>query len=242
MDPELWPTVGLLAIRMTAIAVVQPLWRAGLGRAWLWVSGFVAVLLGVLAAPAAGPLGPSVAGLPSFAALAVWEVLLGLVIGALASLPSHAFLGAAALSAGVLRTPAGTFTGLSTALVLSAGLALGIHHGLIELLLATCSSFEVGQPLAWVSVHGEGLGPRLIGGLGGLIALGLAFATPVLLGQAVVRTLLGLVGSGHRGASWVDRGIRSWAAAAVSLLALGTSWAVFSASWTRALWPGGVAG
>lgn len=242
MDPELWPTAGLLAIRILAIAVLQPLWRAGFGRAWWWVSAFAAVLLGVLAAPSAGAVGPEAVGLTAFVALGVWEVLLGLVIGAFASLPAHAFMGAASVSAGALRIPTGTFTALSTALVLSAGMAVGIHHGLLELLLATCSAFEVGRPLAWASAHGAGLSGRLVGGLSGLLALGLAFATPVLLGQAVVRTLLGLVGSGHPGASWVDKGIRSWGAAAVSMLALGTSWAVFSASWTRALWPDGLAG
>lgn len=242
MGPELWPTAGLLAVRIMAVASVQPLWRAGLGRAWLWVSGSTAVLLAVLSAPVAGPLDVISPTVVTLGYLAVWEVLLGLVIGALAGLPAHAFIGASVASATVLRTPPRPFTALATALVLSVGLALGVHHGLLELLEATCSTFAVGRPTQWAALHASGLTERLVAGLSGLLALGLAFATPVLLAQAVVRTLLGLVGAGQAGAGWIDQGMRSWAAAAVSMLALGTSWAVFSASWARALWPSGFTG
>jgi type III secretory pathway component EscT len=235
---EVLGPLALVGVRLFAILRMQPLWRAALGAAWIPVAAGLAAVLGVVVVTRPDfAMTIVVASLPEWIALAALEFLLGTVIGALASLPGHALLGAAGVSAGLLRTSPRPFVALTVAIAMTAGLAGGLHHALVEVLTDGFRLLPPGLPATWIGGEPDRLLPALLVALDGMLVLGLCFAAPVLLTMATVRIGLGSVALGPAPAHAVVDGLDAWLALALALVALGASWAVYPHAWARALLP-----
>jgi type III secretory pathway component EscT len=233
MAVELAGPILLVAARLFAILRMQPLWSAALGASFIPVVAALSIVLAVTLAPALAM--PTVdVSWPTWIAFAVLEVVLGTIVGALASLPGHALLGASGTSAGLLRTPPRPFIALTVAIAMTAGLAAGLHHPLLGVLTDGFLVLPPARPDLWLA---HDLFPALLVALDGLLVLGLCFAAPVLLTMATVRVGLGTVALGPAPARAIVESLDAWIAAALALFALGASWAVYPDAWARALVP-----
>ena len=238
MAAELAGPLALVALRLFAILRMQPLWSAALGAVWIPVAAGLSMVLAlvVVTSPGVAPL-PDDTSLPTWIVLGGLELVLGTVIGAFASLPGHALLGAAATSATLLRTSPRPFVALTVAIAMTAALAAGLHHPLLEVLTDGVRVIPPGRPEAWLSSAHADLLPTLVVALDGLLVLGLCFAAPVLLTVATVRFGLGAIALGPSPARAVVDGLDAWVAVALALVALGASWAVYPHAWARAMLP-----
>ncbi len=239
MAAELAGPLALVALRLFAILRMQPLWSAALGAAWIPVAAGLSVVLGLVVVTSAGsaPLPDDDTSLPTWIVLGGLELVLGTVIGAFASLPGHALLGAAGTSASLLRTSPRPFVALTVAIAMTAALAAGLHHPLLEVLTDGVRVIPPGRPATWLSGAHADLLPASLVALDGLLVLGLCFAAPVLLTVATVRFGLGAIALGPSPARAVVDGLDAWVAVALALVALGASWAVYPHAWARAILP-----
>ncbi len=231
---ELGPMLLLVALRVFGVLRVQPVWRAGIGRMWLPVALILALLVALTSGGGAHSL--EGIGLADWVMLGLWEFVLGTLVGFIASLPGLALIGAMHKSAEILATPRAPMTALGVSLALVMALGLRLHEPAIQMLVGLAYAFPMGQPDLWF-VQLTRLEPALLVALPAITVLGLALVTPVLLSSAVMRLGLSALGRGPFPAQVVSEAIAPWAAAAVSLLALGASWAVYREVWASAILP-----
>ena len=230
----LLPGLALVVVRLWAVLRAQVLWRAAVGPLWPVLAAGLAVAMAPLVRPPALVPGPD----PGEWVLALGlELAAGTAWGIVVSLPANAVIGAGLSAARILRAPPRPLAALAVAVATATALALGLHHPLLEGLVASTEVLPVGDPSAAVALSGaEGL-TWAIRGATALTLLGLALATPVLLCAAVVDVALGAVAAGPRPAAAVVDPVRRWARAALALVALGASWAAYGEVWARAVLP-----
>jgi type III secretory pathway component EscT len=228
---------ALVAVRVFAIVRMQPLWSAALGAAWIPVAAALAGVLGIVVVTDPGFVAPADASLVVWVGLGVLELVLGTVIGALASLPGHALLGAAGASAQLLRTAPRPFVGLTVGISLTAGLTAGLHRPLIEVLTDSFRWLPAGVPSPWLSTPPVDLLGLLLAALDGLLVLGLALVTPALLTTAVARFGVAAMARGPSPSHALSGAFDAWLGVALALVALGASWAVYPHAWARAMLP-----
>lgn len=232
--------LALAWVRWFLVLAVAPMLRVGFGaRAW----SIAAVLAGVLA------LGDATLGLgelrllePSALIVAlVAEALLGAVLGVCLSLGAHAVLGAAAVPATLLRVPSGPWMALVAALVLGAGLELGLHHAALRGAAAVQGTFALGRPAAWVHEL-DAVGAALPRWCAGMTVVGLALATPALLVAAACELGAAAVARGPGAAAALAQASVATVRLGAVLVALGASWAIDDARWAGPAVPGLAAG
>lgn len=218
-----------LALRLLAILRAQTLWREVVGGPTWWaIAGALAAVLAAAWSPGRAAAVPWSLWLLG----ALFEVLLGAVLGALVSLPGEAALGAARQSSvalGLGRSRA--FAALHLALAGSLAAALALHRPLLTGLRSLATRWPVGDPGLWTidlelsvvvtSMHDATL-------------LALALATPVLLTAAIVELALAL-GAAFGPFAAPLTAARPVLVAAAALTALGAAWAVHPEAWLRAL-------
>ena len=223
--------VGLIAIRLFAILRLQPLWRSAVGVLWTPIALGLAVILAVtLAIPSDAVVG---AGYTTWPLLMAFEFLIGSVIGAFAGLPGFALIGAMGASARLLHARARPLVALGTVFGLSVGLQAQLHQPIVRILADFVHAFPPAAPQYWLS-HPQFV-PVLVGALDGLLALGLALATPVLICVAVVQVAALAIATGPKPAATLALTVRAWGGVSLALLALATSWSVYPESWARAM-------
>jgi flagellar biosynthesis protein FliR len=238
----------LAAARLWALLRLQILWRQILGPLWEPASAVLALVLAPLLAGGGGAEegATMVVFSADWSVALLLELALGGVMGALASLPGHALLGAVAASGRELGLACGregarsgalrAWTSLSVALVLAVGLASGLHQPLIEALRASAELWPVGAPNRWgPEISDPGVISATIFAAHDMTLLALALATPVLLSVAVVDLSSRAVGSGPMASGFLLEAMRPWFRLSLALLALGASWAAFPESWGAAL-------
>jgi flagellar biosynthesis protein FliR len=223
-------TFVLALARIVAIAWVQVLWRTAV-PAWGLVAVGLSAVLATLAPPHEVAL-PSTA--TALLVVAVLEVLLGLVIGLIATLPGYALLGATLASAWALRVPRGPLRSLGVCMALAVALGLGLHRPLVGALVETFVILPLGEPAVWLQVWVEQGFPLVLRGAHAMLVLALALATPVLLTAAVADTVTRLVSRGPGPVSVAFAPLEPWLRVAAGLLALGASWAAYGHVWARA--------
>lgn len=215
----------LLAVRVFAILRAQVLWRQAVGPLW-WV---IAAALAVLILPWTSVSLEGGAVLDPTSVVA--ELLLGTVLGIVASLPGWALHGSAQAMSTVLRVGTPALGGLLVALTLAFAMGMGLHHALLQAAVDTAQAWPLGQPAAWI----ERADAAVVARAGhALLVLALAFATPVLLVAAVVEVATGLVGRGPAGVTPPVQTTTAWLRAAAALVALGASWQAYGQVWAEA--------
>lgn len=245
MGPSLVVVWSWSALRVWAILRAQVLWRATVGPWWWLVAAGLAL---VLAPPAVGPRMASIdvsfghgflgVDLEAWILVGMCELLLGTVIGLIATLPGHALVGAAQAQSGLLGlTSVGSrgLVRLAIALVLVMALSLELHHPLLGGLLGTFAVFPVGRPEVWLALPPDGLATTAAMAAHGMTVLALAMLTPVLLGCLISDVVARLLGRGPGAADPVASALRPWLRVALALTALGASWAAYPGAWSRAL-------
>jgi flagellar biosynthesis protein FliR len=219
----------LALARLSAILWVQVLWRSVV-PAWGMVAVGLSATLAMLALPYGSPPVTSMTGLLGIVAL---EVLLGLVIGLLATLPGYALVGATSGSARVLRAPQGPLGALAVCLALAVALGLGLHRPLVSALLETLSLLPLGDPELWLRIWAE-RGPVLVvRGAHAMLVLTLALVTPVFLAAAMAGLVTRLVARGPGPVPVAFAVLELWLPAAAGILALGASWAAYGHVWAQ---------
>lgn len=220
-------TWALVSARLAAILWVQVLWRTavpGWGLAAVGLAGMLATLI----EPSAALAGSSMEGL---VVAAGFEVLLGLVIGLLATLPGYALVGATTMSASVLHAPKRPLVGLAVSLALAVALGIGLHRPLAGALLETFAIMPLAEPEAWLAVW-KATGPAtILRTAHAMLVLTLALATPVLLTAAVADLVTGLLARGPGPVAVAVAPLQPWLRTAAGILALGASWAAYGHAW-----------
>jgi type III secretory pathway component EscT len=233
------------ALRVWAILRAQVLWRATVGP-WWWL---VAAGLALVLAPAAVgqrmasidvPVGHDLSGvdLETWVLVGMSELLLGTIIGLLATLPGHALVGAMQVSNGLVGLGAVGSRGLvrlGVALVLAIALSLELHRPLLGGLLGTFAVLPVGRPGVWLAFPADGFAATVAMAAHSMTVLALALLTPVLLGCLVADIVARLLGRGPGAADPVAGALRPWLRVALALTALGASWAAYPEAWVRAV-------
>lgn len=220
----------LVAARLWALFRLQPAWRLLLGPWWDVVAAGLAAILALVPA-FVGTVGPSATTWTTLALLVLGELLVGTLMGMVASLPAYALIGAATGSAVVLRTPPKPVVALTVALVLAAGLSLGLHHPLITATLDTLVVVPIGEfgPDALRSLD-------LAGAAATMLVLALSLVTPALLAGVALEISARLIGRGPGPATAATQ-IAPWLRLAAAMTALGASWSAYVPAWTTALLP-----
>ena len=218
----------LATARLTAILWVQVLWRRAVPAWSLLALGLSMTLATLVPVAEPEPLGELVV-------LGAFEVLLGLVIGLLVTLPGHALLGAMGASALVLRTPVKPLARLCVSLTLASALGLGLHRPLLGTLLETFVVLPLAEPTQWIEHWvASGAGP-LVRAAHAMLVLALALATPVLLMAAVADLATRSIGRGPGPVAAVVAPLEVWLRAAGGIVALGASWAAYSHVWAESV-------
>ena len=229
------PGVGLLLglARLWPLLLMQVAWRRAAGTAWWWLSAALA-----LALAASSPTPP----LALVFDPGVWigELLVGLALGAVVSLPGLALLGAADTSARVLWPRGEGLELLPSTLVwgvAAVALASGLHRPVLMALTDLSRVVPVGSSPRILADGGA-----LADALAAAAVLGLALATPALLAAAVATTaarLLQEAGGAVEASGGAAGSAASWARAGAAMVALGASLAARGPDWAAALLPGG---
>ncbi len=224
--PLLWIVA---AARVFAAIGVHVLWRATLG-AWWWV---VAAGLALAMAPTLVGAVPSTLE-HGLAVSVVLELVLGAVLGLVASLPGYAVLGAAMASAAVLRTAPRPLLALYACLVLAIAMHLDLHQPVLLALRGSFDLFPAADVDGWATLAmTRGVDVLVRVGHTSLV-LALALATPVLLTSVVVDLATGLVAQAPAPIPQLAPVLRAAARGAAALVALGASWAAYAPAWARA--------
>lgn len=216
----------LLSVRVFAILRAQVLWRQAIGP-WWWI--VAAGLSGVVVLGAADGGGP---GLATVGVLDVaFELLLGTVLGIVASLPGWALVGAGAASGALLPAARSTLAGLFVALVLAIAMALHLHHALLSAALDTAVVWPLGEPRAWIAAADP---IHLARAAHAMLVLALALATPVLLVAAAVELALRIAGRGPAGSEPPAAAASVFLRSGAALVALGAAWQAYGRVWAEA--------
>lgn len=218
----------LLSVRLFAILRAQVLWRHAVGPLWWLVAAGLSGLVGLggLATPV-GAAPPHDVGILDV----VFELLLGTVLGIVASLPGFALVGAAAASAAPFGAAARSLAALFVILTLAIAMALGLHQALLRVALDTAAAFAVGEPHAWVA-RADAL--VLARAAHAMLVLALALATPVLLVAAIAEVCLRVVGRGPAGSESPSATSSAIVRGAAALVALGAAWQAYGRAWAEA--------
>ena len=219
--------IGLLALRWFVVLRVQPHWAVAAGRAWWPVAAGLALLLAVMA-----PAEPISLDAGGWVMAVSSELLLGLAIGVVLSVPAYALLGGAAASAGALQTTAGPFVRLCLSGALVAAASLGLHHPAMAIAHDQALLWPPGQPQAWLN-HVADLPALLSVQLDGMLVLALTLASPVLLTVLVVRAAVAAVGQGPDLSRSLGDVLGPAVAGLAAIVAFAASWAVYPGAWAR---------
>jgi len=215
----------LVAVRMFAILLVQPHWRAAVGLAWPAVAA-------ALALACALPIATVVEAPPLALSLVLAELVLGAVLGLFVGLAGLALVGAAATGVVVLRVPAGPWIALALAFVLATALELGLHRPGLLALADVADALPPGRPLAWTNL-GSG---QVIAAAHAMLLFAFTLATPILLGVVAVELALAVAARGPGGASAFAQALAPAGRLAAVLVALGASWAIHPSAWVPPAW------
>lgn len=237
MDLELrgWLVAhALLAVRCFVLLRLQPHWGVMLGRLW-WIlaAGLSMVVAAAVELPADLLVELGERPRDAIVVAVMAEVLLGAVLGALASLPAYALLGAAAGSAAALRTSIAPFVSACVAFALATAMFMSLHHPALAVLIDHAAMLPPGRPELWLPA-GDVTLDALVLGLDGLLIVALTLATPVLLSVVIFRTALGLVAAGPTGVAPLSQVVAPTVGAMAAIVALAASWAVYPGAWARA--------
>ncbi len=223
-------------MRLWALLRVQASWRALVGPSWEAIAAALALALAGLWLLGSGTtIAPPDTIADALIGVGL-EVLLGSVLGMVASLPGWALCGAAELTQIELASDARSrsLASLTLALALAAGLALGLHRPLLASLLASFASLPLADPLAWSSAVELTLAelPML---LARFTTLALALATPVLLIRLVVEVGVAALARGPDPAAALLAGVTPGLRFCAATLALAASWSAHPQAWAQGL-------
>ena len=239
--PEVEALLGpfaLVAVRVFAILRMQPLWGAALGGAWVPVAAAFAGVLGIVVVTDPGFVAPGEVSLVGWVGLAGLEFVLGTVIGALASLPGHALIGAAGASAQLLKTAVRSFVGLAVAISPDRGPrrrpASPPHRGADRRLpLAPRRHSEPVAVDRRPSISSACSSPRSTACSSSVSPWSRRSCSrsrsPASGSQPVAR--------GPAPSHALAPAFDAWLGVALALIALGASWAVYPHAWARAMLP-----
>jgi len=225
---------GLLGLRLWALLRQQVLWREICGPVWEVCAVGLALVIALgfgMPTELAYTMDVDITG---WLLLALFEILFGTVVGALASLPGHAVLGALDASGTALGAP--TATGwrlLGCSITGLCGVSLGVHRPLVAALIDLQFCWPVGHPEWWLS--GGGFAGDVISNAHHALLLSLALATPVLLCAAVFDLSQRLLTRGAGPWMFALETLRPWLMWATALIALAASWAAYPGAWARGL-------
>jgi hypothetical protein len=121
---------------------------------------------------------------------------------------------------------------LGASLALAASLGLGIHRPLLVALRDLSVIWPPGAPQLW-SLPLDW--PDVALAAHDMTLLGLALATPVLLGAAVADLMSRLLGRGGGAAGALSEAMGPWLRTSLAFLALAASWDAYPEAWARAL-------
>lgn len=227
VDPGI-AAVLLLAIRWFVALRLQPHWSMALGRLW-WP---VALGLAISVSVAVDPAGVELTTTTGWVVAGLGEALLGAGLGIVVSLPGYALLGAAAASAGALRTVPQPLVRMSVSAALVAALALRLHHPALLAIRDHAQALPPGRPELWLPSLGT-LAQTIPAHLDSMLMLALTLATPVLLSVVVLRSAVAVVGAGPAAAKPLSDVVGPALATAGALVALAVSWSVYPVGWAR---------
>jgi flagellar biosynthesis protein FliR len=217
----------LLSVRVFAILRAQVLWRQAVGPTWWIVAAGLSGLVVLGSADLAA--GPDLAAI-GVADVAL-ELVLGTVLGIVASLPGWALVGAAAANGAVFPRARATLAGLFVALVLAVAMAAGLHHALLTAALDTAAVWPVGDARSWTA----GVDARLVARAAhAMLVLALGLATPVLLVAAAVEVAMRVAGRGPAGSEPPAAAATVFVRGAGALVALGAAWQAYAMVWAEA--------
>ncbi len=183
-----WETGLLLFVRVWAVLRAQVLWQRAVGP-WWWIvaAGPAAVL--AISIPTSDVPGPALDG--SWVPLVLSELVVGTVVGLVASLPGYALVGAGAQmesAFGLQRLRSQSLSTVVLALTLSLSLAAGVHHPLLLALRDGAALLPPGKLELWAVVAEDGVA-MVAPAVHGAVVLGLALCAPVLLAAAVAEAV-----------------------------------------------------